>query len=166
MVDQAQQVNQSNGAGRTEVAPPRAVARSAGELIQDIVTLAELQGKLVMIDAHEGVSTMLASVAVLVVGLACAFSCIPVALATLALVLVETTQLTAAQAFGIALGVGLVLAALMIGGAILALRGRSGIFARSQAEWRQNVKWAKDAIQRLSRSPRSPPARQPHVPSY
>ena len=108
MVDQAQQVKQPNGAARAEIAPVRAVARSASELVQDVVTLAELQGKLFMVDAQEGLARTLMPVALIAGGLAIALGCIPVALAALGLTLIETTKLTAAQSFGIALLVGLV----------------------------------------------------------
>lgn len=141
MVDQAQQIN-----GRASETPPRAVARSAGELIHDLVTLAELQGRLALIDARDGVSRLSMAVAMLGAGVLVVGGCIPIALAALALVLVETTTLTNAQAFGIALLVGLLIAALLAGIGYWYLRSGGNVFERSQAEWRQNLRWAKDAL--------------------
>jgi len=149
MVDQAQQVN---GSGRAEETPPRAVARSAGELLSDLVTLAELQGRLCMVDAQEGLSRLLWPAIVLAVGIVIALGSVPVALAALALALVEIARVTYAQAFGIALLVGIVLAAGLCGAGVAALRHWSNVFNRSRTEWRQNLKWGKDALARLSKT--------------
>jgi putative superfamily III holin-X len=156
MVDQAK-VNGADGAARAD-SPPRAVARSAGELVSDLVTLAELQGRLVVVDAREGVSKILWPAAVLAAGILVGVACVPVALAALALTLVETTHLTQSQAFGIALVIGLLIASGLAGGAIWYLHCCSAMFQRSRTEWRQNVKWAKDAIQRLSKDTHGPSA--------
>ena len=50
MLDQTE-VNPTNG--HTEL-PPRAMARSTSELLHDMATLAELQGKLALLDLREG----------------------------------------------------------------------------------------------------------------
>jgi len=149
MVDQAQQVN---GSGRAAETPPRAVARSAGELLSDLVTLAELQARLCMVDAQEGLNRLLRPAIVLAVGIAVALGCIPVALTALALALVEIMRLTYAQAFGIALVVGMILAGGLCGAAVASLQHWSNAFNRSRTEWHMNVKWGKDALARLSRT--------------
>jgi hypothetical protein len=155
MVDQAQQVN---GNGRGGETPPRAVARSAGELVHDLVTLAELQGRLALVDARDGVNRLMLAAAMVVAGVLIALGCIPIALAALALLLVETTTLTQVQAFGIALAIGVVLAGLLVGIGLYVLRQRSNMFERSRAEWQQNLRWAKDALGKVSRGSPLPPA--------
>ena len=49
MVDQAQIDVAEHEAANGRELPPRAVARSTAELLHDMATLAELQGKLVLI---------------------------------------------------------------------------------------------------------------------
>jgi predicted RND superfamily exporter protein len=76
----------------------------------------------------------------------------------LALLLAATTTLTQVQAFGIALAIGVALAGLLSGIGLYVLRQRSNLFERSRAEWQQNLRWAKDALAKVSRSSHSPPA--------
>lgn len=64
MVDQAEVTTAD---GRTEL-PPRAVARGTAEFFHDVTTLAELQGKLVIVDLREGVSKLVIHAVLLVVG--------------------------------------------------------------------------------------------------
>jgi len=158
MVDQAQ----VNGAAKVEGAP-RAVARSTGELLQDLVTLAELQVRLLVIDVLDGARRWLWPVGLLLVALAMALACLPVAFITLALTLVETTKLTLAQAFGVALLSGVVLTALVGGMGWAFFRQRSDLFERSRAEWRQNVKWTKQALRRLGKITSHPTEHQSSV---
>jgi hypothetical protein len=147
MVDQAQQID-----GRPAETPPRAVARSTGELLNDLVTLAELQGKLCLVDARDGVNKLLTPAIIFAAGVMIGLGCVPVALAALALALVELVKLTYAQAFGIALLAGIVLAGGLCWGAIGYLRCCFHIFDRTQIEWHQNLKWGKDALARFSKS--------------
>ena len=148
MVDQAK----VNGSGTADETTTGAVARSAGELLHDLVTLSELQGRLLLTDAREGVADLLTPVAVIAVGVLLLVGCIPVALVTLALLLIETTSLTQVQAFGFSLLVGVALGAILALGGVWYLRHRSPMFQRTQSEWRSNVKWAKDALGRLTKS--------------
>ena len=148
MVDQAQ----VNGAAPAEAAP-HVVVRNTGELLQDLLTLGELQARLLIIDVREGTSRLLWPLVLLVVGAALALGCWPVALIALAMTLVEITTLTTAQAFGVALASGIVLTALVTGVGWSLLRQQTGLFDRSLSEWQQNVKWTKNAMRRLGRIP-------------
>jgi hypothetical protein len=148
MVDQAQQVS---GNGRSEETPPRAVARSAGELVHDLVTLAELQARLAMVEARDGINRLILAVILLAAGLLVAVGSIPIALAALALLLDATTTLTQVQAFGVALLVGVVIAAVLSGIGYGILRSRTNMFARTQFEWQRNLRWIKDALTTRSR---------------
>ena len=146
MVDQAQ----VNGAAKVEAAP-RAVARNTGELLQDLVTLAELQARLLVLDVRDGAQRLLWPVGLLLVGTAIAVACLPVAFITVALALVETTKLTLAQAFGVSLLSGMVLTTLIAGLGWALFRRRPDLLERSRAEWQQNVKWTKHALRRLGK---------------
>jgi hypothetical protein len=153
MVDQAQVTPKScrtdTAVNRTTELPPRAVARNTAEFLHDLTTLAELQGKLLVVDLREGISNLVTSVVLLCAGAAIALGTIPIALAALAITLDEFTNLTPAACFGIALLVGVVLAALLAVPAIYAIRKGVWMFDRSQTEWRRNVQWAKDAMKRM-----------------
>jgi hypothetical protein len=162
MVDQTQ-VNSSQASqpnGRTEL-PPRAVARSTAEFLHDVTTLVELQGKLTLLDFHEGVAKLLAPAALVLVGIAVGLGCVPIALAALALTLSSYTTLPLPACFGIALAVGLVLAATLTIPSLMALKHGVRMFDRSLYEWGRNRKWIKDTLQRLGQSSRVGPAHQP-----
>src|SRR5688572_5913699 len=111
MVDQAdvKPMNGRNDNGRSEL-PPRAVARSTGEFLHDVTTLAELQGKLLLVDCKQGLSKLIMPIALLVLGIVIALGCVPIALAALAITLVQAAEFSLAAAMGIALAVGVVLA--------------------------------------------------------
>lgn len=144
MVDQAPLGN----GPRPEEPPPRAVARSASELLQDLVTLAELQGKLCLVDLREGCGRLLVPAGIVAGGLVLALGTTPVALAALALWLVEAAQFTLAQALGIAALIGAVVAAVLLAAGVAFWNSRLNFFERTQTEWRQNVRWMKDAVSR------------------
>jgi uncharacterized membrane protein len=155
MVDQTQVKDEKPTNGRGE-SPPRAVARSTGEFLYDVTTLAELQGKLLLVDCQAGLRKLLVPIVAMVIGLVVAIGCVPVALAALALTLVETTELTLAASLGIALLVGLLVAAILTIGAYFYLRSGFSFLDRSYYEWQRNVAWAKDMMKRLSQISKPP----------
>jgi hypothetical protein len=154
MVDQTQVTATED---RTEL-PPRAVARGSVEFLHDVTTLAELQGKLFLIDFREGMANLLSSVIFLMAGTVIALGCIPVFLAGLALTLEAFTELSLFVCFWISLGVGFVLAAALAIPAYFKLKKEINIFERSTAECRRNVQWVKDTLKRLGQSQRPAPA--------
>jgi len=126
-----------------------AVARSTGEFLHDLVTLGELQLQLLWIDGQDKLRNLLWPMIMLGVGAVIGCATIPVALIALAMTLTETTSLSPAQSAGIAAGVGLILAVLFAAIGWLALRSpRGDAFERSGKEWRQNLRWIKDALQK------------------
>ncbi len=147
MVDQAQ----VNPNGRTEL-PPKAVARTTADLLHDMAILAELQGKLAVVDLREGVAKLLFPIGLLGVGAAMVLGCVPIALTAIAFTLEATTTLPLAACFGISLAIGLLLAVIIVVAAISALKANIRIFDRSLAEWRSNSQWVKDTLKRLGRS--------------
>jgi hypothetical protein len=126
-----------------------AVARSTGEFLHDLVTLGELQLRLLAVDGQEGLTRFLWPVAVILSGLALILAALPVLLIALALTLTELWQFTPAQAAGIAAGASLLVSLLLMAIGYGGWRAASGgMFDRSQREWKQNVRWIKDALQR------------------
>jgi len=152
MVDQAQitAADQKETNGRE--LPPRAVARSTAEFLHDIATLAELQGKLVLIDFREGTGKLLLEVMMIGIGATIALGCVPIALATLALIIAANTTISLPVSFAIALVTGLVIACGLAVPACLAVKSNLRIFDRSLAEWRRNRQWAKETLRRLAKS--------------
>jgi uncharacterized membrane protein YqjE len=125
------------------------VARSTGEFLHDLVTLGELQLRLVAVDGQEGLKRFLRPGAAILSGLALGLASLPVLLIALAIALMEIWKYTPAQAAGIAAGAGLLTGLLLIAVGYWGWRAASGgIFDRSQREWKQNVRWIKDALQR------------------
>lgn len=149
MVDQAK----IEGNGHSGESPTRAVARGTGEFLQDVFTLSELQAKLLLVDLRQALDNLLWSAIAVAIGGALGLACLPVALVTIALTIVETTRLSHAQAFGATLAAALLIAALLAGFGVWRLRRSGDVLNRSISEWRQNVKWVKDALRRLGSNP-------------
>jgi len=153
MVDQAQ-VNQAVRPtnGHNEL-PPRAVARSTGEFLHDVTTLAELQGKLALIDLREGTAKLITPAVALFAGGMIGLGCVPIALATLALLLKELTTLPLVACFAIALGIGVFACLVLTIVAFGVFKSGFKMFDRSLYEWGRNRKWIKDTLKRLSQGP-------------
>jgi len=148
MVDQAKVENGSVAAE----SPPGAVARNTAELMSDVLTLAELQGKLLVLDVESGVWKIVPLAVTLLAGVVLAVSCLPIALATVALALDEYTELSLVQAFAFSLLGGVVLSLLLIAIAIWQFKAGLRLLERSQHEWKQNIRWIKNTLQRMGRS--------------
>jgi putative superfamily III holin-X len=129
------------------------VARNTGEFVQDLFTLSELQLRLLLVDLRQGLWSLVPPVALLLIGLAFALSCLPVAMMTLAWALIETANLAHWRALAVALLAGIGLTLIFLIAAWVLLRRQEGMFLRSGDEWRQNLKWVKDAIRRQGRPP-------------
>jgi len=163
MVDQAQitadevapsQDNQSssNQPPRGEL-PPQAVARSAVAFFHDVATLAELQERLLIVDAKEGIEKLVVPAALLGVGLGMAVGSVPIFLAAFAAALVATTSLSWAASLWIALALGVVLTLILSIPAAVSIKGSLNMFDRSYAEWRRSMQWMKETLRRVKSSP-------------
>jgi hypothetical protein len=141
--------------GRSEL-PPRAVARNTGEFLHDVTTLAELQGKLLLVECRDGLKKLVIPIVTLVVGVVIALGCVPIALAALAITLVQAAELSLAAAMWISLLIGVVLAAALAVGGYYWLRSGLSFLDRSYYEWQRNIAWAKDMMRRLSNFSRPP----------
>jgi len=139
--------------GPVEETAAHSVARNTGEFLQDLVTLGELQLQLLMIEGQAKLQSLIWPVVVLVAGVIFGCATLPGALIALALTLTEVTSLSPGQSAWIAVGVGLLLAALLAGIGWWALKSPSGnAFERSAKEWKQNLRWIKDSLQKSVRN--------------
>lgn len=145
MVDQTQ----VDGAPRAAEAPPRAVARNTAELFSDVLTLAELQGKLLLVDLESSIWRIVPPAISLLAGVVLAGSCVPIALATAALALVEYVRFTPAQGFALSLLGGSLVSLALLGAAVWQLRAGMRFFERSQIEWKHNLRWLKSMLKRM-----------------
>jgi hypothetical protein len=137
-------MNQRNGS----TLPPHGVAKGMGELMHDIVSLAELQFELFRIDCREGLRRMLVPVALLLFAGIVAAGTVPVALIAIAEFLTQVAGLSRPAAFFIAALSGLIVA---VAAGVLgwfSLRGVVRVFARSREELTRNMAWIKQALQR------------------
>jgi len=157
MVDQAP-LKSANGRAES---PPQAMARSAGELVDDVLTLAELQGKLLVVDFETGLQKLIWPAVVLAAGAIVALGSVPVALAALALAIDETTRLTLAQSFGVVLAGATLVAIVLIAASVSYLRHSWSMFDRSWTELWRNVQWSKEMLRRLGRRSARPTERRP-----
>ena len=93
--------------------PPNGVAKGMGEVMHDIVSLAELQFELVRIDCREGLKQMLIPVALLLSAGIVAAGTVPVAMSFIAEYLAQVAGLSRAASFSIAAMSGFILAVAM-----------------------------------------------------
>lgn len=135
---------------KTESAP-RVMARTTGELLLDMLTLAELQGKLLLLDMKQARQVMMPMAIWLVAGTVLLASCLPILLVTTALLLAETTRLSLAQSFLVSLLLGASAGAGCLYWAKRCLQHHSPTFQRSQSEWRANASWCKNVLNRVCR---------------
>lgn len=137
----------SHGASPTPVPD---LARSSAEFLHDITTLAELQTKLIQLEARQAGRQLRMPVAGFIAGLTLAIGCVPIALAALGLALAEYTQLTYAASFGIVVLIGLALSGVTLFVSYRLWRKGVHVFERSQSEWQRNVQWFKETLKRFS----------------
>jgi putative superfamily III holin-X len=149
------QSNGSTGGSVREQSPPRVVAHNLSELLHDSLTLGDLQLRLLWADCRRLAADVIYPGVLLLVAVVLVLSCVPVALATIALTLVETTRLTMAQSFAFTLAGGLVLGGIGALAALVWLRRYLDPFARSLAELDANVRWIKKILRENSSTRKS-----------
>jgi hypothetical protein len=137
-------MNRRNGS----MPPPNGVAKGAGELVHDIVSLAELQFELFRIDCREGLKRMLIPVALLLFAGMVAVGTVPVALILTAECLSQFAGLSRAAAFSIATLGGILMAVALGVVGWSSMRGAVGVFERSRKEVARNMTWIKHALKR------------------
>ena len=144
-MDSQTKVSQQNGAPQTA---PRALARDVGEFAHDVLTLAELQGQLFVANVQECSQRVLVPGLILLGGVALGLACVPVALAALALLLIQVFEISYAAGFLIAALLGAALSALL--GTIGWFQVRKGlaVMGRSQQELVRNLRWIKKVLER------------------
>ena len=138
-------INESNGAPK---AASKGLARDVGEFAHDVLTLVELQTQLFVADAQECGRRVLVPGLVLLGGLVLGLTCLPLALAALALLVVQLFEISYAAGFLIAVVVGAVLSALLCTIGFFQVRQSVAVLGRSQQELVRNLRWVKKVLER------------------
>jgi hypothetical protein len=136
----------------------RGVFGNAAEFVHDLMTLTELQVKLLVLDMKEGSRHAMLPLALILFGGCLALGCFPVLLAALGFGLVAA-GLSYWLSFLIAGIVGLAISGGAAYGGFRLLKKQAAVLRRSQAEFDRNVRWVKSALTR------KPHPSEYHVPS-
>jgi TM2 domain-containing membrane protein YozV len=145
MVDQATMNNGRNAA------PAAAMTRNMSDLTSDIASLAELQARLILLDAKESMTRITTPLVLAVIGGALLLGSLPVLLLAIAAGLV-LLGLGSAAALLIAFLIGAVLGAIALAIAWYRLRNALVAFQRSRKELVQNIRWIKGALSAAGRA--------------
>jgi uncharacterized membrane protein YqjE len=138
-------ISEQNGSPRTSL---KELARDVGEFADDVLTLAELQAQLFVADLQEFTQRARVPGLMLLCGVALGSACFPIALAALALLIIQVFGTSAAAGFLIAALVGAEMSALLGVIGWLRVRERMAVLGRSQQELVRNLKWIKKVLER------------------
>lgn len=144
----------TNGNGRT--AAPRAVVENFGDFVHDVVTLSELQAKLLAADLKDFRAGATVPAALMAAAGIVALGCVPVLLMAVAWLLVDYRVMSHGWAFLTSTGVGLLLAGVLGGVGWFSFRRHLAALQRSQVELERNITWIKSVLKHSGRTPRDP----------
>jgi hypothetical protein len=136
-----------NGNGRYRTKTPN-VAASVSELTHDVIELTELQAELLKLDVKQSVDKARTTLILSVVGVCVLLGTIPVALFTLAELLVEQLAWSRSAAFGAATLVGLLLSGIIFGVAWGYIKRGLLSLERSREELNRNIAWLKSTLRK------------------
>jgi hypothetical protein len=144
-MDDQTKISQRNGSPQPA---PKALARDVREFAHDVFTLAELQAELFVADMRECGQRVLVPSLVLLGGVALGLACFPIALAALALLLIQVFETSYAAGFLLAFLMGAVVSSLLCAFGWLKLRARIAVLQCSQQELVRNLRWIKKVLVR------------------
>ena len=150
-MDHPLNTGERNGAPKTA---PRGLAGDVGEFAHDVFTLAELQAQLLAADVRECSQRVLVPGVALLGGVVLGLASLPIALAGLALLIIQVFGTSYAAGFLSAALVGAVLSALLCVIGLVHVRRQVAVLGRSQQELVRNLRWIKKVLER-SRNTRS-----------
>lgn len=143
MVDQTKMNGRHN-----ETSPAAGVGRNLADLSHDLLTLAELQGRLLMVDFAEGKSNSIVPLILIVVGCLLALGALPVFLLAFGWMLVNLAGMSEHAAFFVVSIAAIVLAGAAVWGGYRMLTSALAVLSRSRQELHENLQWIKTALQR------------------
>ncbi len=125
------------------------VGQSAGQVVHDVVSLAELQIQLFKSDAGEAVGRLVRPLLVFAAGILLLLGTLPVVLIAIAIGLVSL-GMPPAGAYALVAVLSIVVAVGMAAWARQRFLAMPAAFTRSQEELVRNITWIKDAVMNLS----------------
>ena len=146
-VDTVKTTRRVSDKSRPRRLPPENVARSVGGMCSDLLSLTELQLKLLKRDSSEAVRRTYVSVAFLVVGVLVLLACLPVGMLAIVYLLHEFCELDMALSLIVVVGTGFFLGTLFATIAYIKLKKVGNMFHRSQTEFSKNVDWLKSSME-------------------
>ena len=123
-------------------------ARSMGQILHDMLTLAQLQGQLFALDARESLVKLQWPVVALAGAALLAVCAVPIALVGIALLLIDVAHFSRLAAFWITFLFTVFVAASLAGYAIAWLRKPPGLFQCSREELANNIERVKEMLHR------------------
>ena len=138
--------------GRGDQKAGTALRTNLGDFAHDVLTLAELQGRLLVVDLNDARARAVRPLALGLIGLVLLLATFPVALLGLAWLL-SLTGLPLWACLLIAAGAGLMCSGLLGWLAWRTLRTTFAVFDRSREEFTQNLSWIKSVLRSGSRRP-------------
>lgn len=141
----------TNHNGHNGSTPAGQMMKSMGELTHDVVTLAELQYDLLKTDVRDSLQRLITPIIAIGAALLLLAACFPIALACLAVVLIELVGLQAWLSVLIATITGLVFAGAMAWYAKIKVQDSFVAFNRSRSEFNRNIKWLKRVLKPSTR---------------
>lgn len=151
----ARETQVGNGNGRSTPAP-RAVVENLGEFAHDVVTLSELQAKLLVADLNDLKSGAVTPLGIIGLAAVVALGCVPVLLMGIAWMLVDYDVLSRGWAFLAAAAGGILLAIVLGAAGWLGFRRQLAVLERSRTELARNVTWIKSVLKHSGRTWRDP----------
>lgn len=139
-------VDQTTINGTTRVAADSQRRSNASELAHDLLTLAELQARLVSIDARQGIAAAARSVFLLVAGGVLGLACLPIGLAAAGVALADAAELPLAAGLAIVFGGAVALSMVMLAVGWQYVSRAGAMFDRSRYEWQRNMQWFKQTL--------------------
>ncbi len=145
-------VSQATMNGRPIEEATSAVGEHVVNLTSDLVSLAELQGQLLVIDAKETCDQATTPALIAVAGVCVLLSAISLLLAAVVETLSIRTELTWEGACWLVAVGAILCATLAIGYGLAKMRRACRTLQRSQAEFQENLRWIKKVVQQAATS--------------
>jgi hypothetical protein len=123
-------------------------ARSVGQILHDIVTLAQLQAQLFKLDARDAMVRIERPILALAAGAVLAVCSVPIALVGVAFLLVDVAHLSRLAAVWITFVFAAFVAASLIGYAVAWFHKPPGLFEYSREELVNNIERIKEMLHR------------------
>jgi uncharacterized membrane protein YqjE len=144
MVHQAKVADRNGATGGAS----QGLARDVSAFANDVLTLAELQSRLLAADLQECSRRGLVPGLVLIVGLTLSLACIPIAMVTIALGLNQFLEISHFTAFLFVAAGGAIGGVLLCAVGWMYVRQRASVLRRSRDEFVRNLRWIKRVVAR------------------